>query len=229
MSCYFKKIIFLLGLTGAALPVAQAGKPDYPETPVREVVHEYGAVRLADPFAWLEDKEDPETEAWFRAQDRVARDFIAGLPGREALFRRIREIDEAKTVNIYSFNRRRDRYFYLKQEVGEEVGSLFYRDGVEGEGKLILDPARLAESEMIHSIEYYVPSWDGTKVLVGISAGGSEIPDLHLLGVDGGEVATIIQVAMMGDLPWTALRDGVFSHPTTGESLNNLFSALETD
>jgi pyruvate/2-oxoglutarate dehydrogenase complex dihydrolipoamide dehydrogenase (E3) component len=47
-----------------------------------------------------------------------------------------------------------------------------------------------------------------------------------ILGVDGGEVATVIQVAMMGGLPWTALRDGVFSHPTTGESLNNLFAEL---
>lgn len=48
-----------------------------------------------------------------------------------------------------------------------------------------------------------------------------------ILGIDGAEVASILQVAMMGGLPWTVLRDGVFSHPTTGESLNNLFATLD--
>lgn len=47
-----------------------------------------------------------------------------------------------------------------------------------------------------------------------------------VFGVEGGEVATVLQVAMMGGLPWTALRDGMFSHPTLSESLNNLFMTL---
>jgi pyruvate/2-oxoglutarate dehydrogenase complex dihydrolipoamide dehydrogenase (E3) component len=45
-----------------------------------------------------------------------------------------------------------------------------------------------------------------------------------VLGVDGGEVAAQIQIAMMGGLPYTALRDGVFSHPTKSEALNTLFT-----
>lgn len=46
-----------------------------------------------------------------------------------------------------------------------------------------------------------------------------------ILGIEGGEIAGAIQIAMMGDLPYTAIRDGVFSHPTLIESLNNLFSS----
>ncbi len=48
-----------------------------------------------------------------------------------------------------------------------------------------------------------------------------------VLGVEGGELMALFQVAMMGDLPFTALRDGVFAHPTLAESLNTLFSYLE--
>ncbi len=48
-----------------------------------------------------------------------------------------------------------------------------------------------------------------------------------VLGLEGGEVATVLQVAMMGDLPWTALRDMAISHPTVSESLNNLFMTLD--
>ena len=45
-----------------------------------------------------------------------------------------------------------------------------------------------------------------------------------VLGLDGGEVMSMIEIAMMGRLPYTALRDGVFAHPLLAESLNNLFT-----
>jgi pyruvate/2-oxoglutarate dehydrogenase complex dihydrolipoamide dehydrogenase (E3) component len=47
-----------------------------------------------------------------------------------------------------------------------------------------------------------------------------------LVGIEAGEIMTILQVAMMGGLPFTALRDAVFSHPTLAESLNDLFADL---
>ena len=38
---------------------------------------------------------------------------------------------------------------------------------------------------------------------------------------------TIIQVAMMGKLPYTALQEGTFTHPTLAEGLNTLFLTLD--
>lgn len=48
-----------------------------------------------------------------------------------------------------------------------------------------------------------------------------------VLGVEGGEVMAVLQVAMMGKVPYTAIKDGVFAHPTLAESLNNLFMSLD--
>jgi pyruvate/2-oxoglutarate dehydrogenase complex dihydrolipoamide dehydrogenase (E3) component len=45
------------------------------------------------------------------------------------------------------------------------------------------------------------------------------------LGLEAGELASLVQVAMLGHLPYTVLRDGIFSHPGLAESLNTLFSA----
>ena len=45
-----------------------------------------------------------------------------------------------------------------------------------------------------------------------------------VLGIEGGEIMTMLQLAMMGNLPFTTLRDATFAHPTLAESLNNLFS-----
>ncbi|MEW5916943.1 MAG: mercuric reductase [Gemmatimonadota bacterium] len=47
-----------------------------------------------------------------------------------------------------------------------------------------------------------------------------------VLGIEGGEMASLIQVAMLGNLPYTALRDAMFAHPTLAESMNNLFRRL---
>lgn len=48
-----------------------------------------------------------------------------------------------------------------------------------------------------------------------------------ILGIEGGEIMSILEVAMMGKLPYTALQDAVFAHPTIAEALNNLFGFLE--
>ncbi len=45
-----------------------------------------------------------------------------------------------------------------------------------------------------------------------------------ILGVEGGELMAVIEIAMLGKVPYTVLRDGVFAHPTLAESLNNLFT-----
>ena len=55
----------------------------------------------------------------------------------------------------------------------------------------------------------------------------SEILGCAILGVEGGEIMAMIQIAMMGKLPYTALRDGVFAHPTLAESLNKLFATVD--
>jgi pyruvate/2-oxoglutarate dehydrogenase complex dihydrolipoamide dehydrogenase (E3) component len=60
-----------------------------------------------------------------------------------------------------------------------------------------------------------------------VDADSGLILGASVLGLEGGEIATLFQLAMMGGLPYTRLRDGMFSHPTIGESLNNLFTALD--
>ena len=48
-----------------------------------------------------------------------------------------------------------------------------------------------------------------------------------VLGIEGGEIAAQLQIAMMGGITAATLRDAIFAHPTLAESLNNLFSTLE--
>jgi pyruvate/2-oxoglutarate dehydrogenase complex dihydrolipoamide dehydrogenase (E3) component len=60
-----------------------------------------------------------------------------------------------------------------------------------------------------------------------VDADTKQILGCAVLGIEGGEIMAILEVAMMGKLPYTALRDGIFAHPTLAESLNNLFGTIE--
>jgi pyruvate/2-oxoglutarate dehydrogenase complex dihydrolipoamide dehydrogenase (E3) component len=60
-----------------------------------------------------------------------------------------------------------------------------------------------------------------------VDADTDQILGCAVLGVEGGEIMAMLQIAMMGELPYTALRDAVFAHPTLAESLNNLFASLD--
>lgn len=60
-----------------------------------------------------------------------------------------------------------------------------------------------------------------------VDAKTEQILGVAILGLEGGEVMTVLQVAMMGRVPYPTIQNGVFAHPTLAESLNNLFTALD--
>jgi pyruvate/2-oxoglutarate dehydrogenase complex dihydrolipoamide dehydrogenase (E3) component len=56
-----------------------------------------------------------------------------------------------------------------------------------------------------------------------------EILGAAVLGRDGGEVMSMIEIAMMGKLKYQALHDAILAHPLMAESLNNLFNTFENE
>lgn len=59
-----------------------------------------------------------------------------------------------------------------------------------------------------------------------VDADTDQILGAAILGIEGGEVMSVLQMAMMGQVPCSVLRDAVFAHPTLAESLNSLFMTL---
>jgi pyruvate/2-oxoglutarate dehydrogenase complex dihydrolipoamide dehydrogenase (E3) component len=60
-----------------------------------------------------------------------------------------------------------------------------------------------------------------------VDAKTNQILGAAVLGIEGGEIMSVLETAMMGKLPYTALRDATYAHPTLAESLNNLFMAMD--
>jgi pyruvate/2-oxoglutarate dehydrogenase complex dihydrolipoamide dehydrogenase (E3) component len=63
------------------------------------------------------------------------------------------------------------------------------------------------------------------KVIVDADTG--QILGCAVLGTEGGEIMTMIQVAMLGKLTYTAMANAIFTHPLLAEGLNTLFAMFD--
>lgn len=61
-----------------------------------------------------------------------------------------------------------------------------------------------------------------------VNADTKEILGAAILGEEGGEIMSVLQMAMEGGITYDKIRYYVFAHPTYSESLNNLFMKLES-
>lgn len=57
--------------------------------------------------------------------------------------------------------------------------------------------------------------------------GDDQVVGFAMIGSDAGEVMAVVQTAMLAEMPYTGLRDAIFTHPTMAEGLNALFAAVE--
>jgi pyruvate/2-oxoglutarate dehydrogenase complex dihydrolipoamide dehydrogenase (E3) component len=60
-----------------------------------------------------------------------------------------------------------------------------------------------------------------------VDAGTEEILGAAILAPEGGELMSMIELAMMGKLRYSMLQDAVFAHPAYAESLNTLWGHFE--
>lgn len=60
-----------------------------------------------------------------------------------------------------------------------------------------------------------------------VDAASGEILGAAVVGQQGGEVMTVLQMAMLGGIKWQQVRELPIAHPLYAESLNNLFMQLD--
>ncbi|HMG72209.1 MAG TPA: mercuric reductase [Pyrinomonadaceae bacterium] len=86
---------------------------------------------------------------------------------------------------------------------------------------------RVAKLPMTHSARAVEMSETRGFMKAIVDADTNQILGAAVLGVEGGELMSMFEIAMLGKLPYTVLKDAIFSHPTLAESLNNLFMAMD--
>lgn len=177
--------VITIGLLGAA--DASWSKEGPPIAPVRPVTDTYFGTPVVDNYRYMENLKDPEVQSWMKAQAQYTRKVLDGIPGRTAMARRIESLMGNDLLRDH-FTRRGDRLFYELKQPGATVPKLAWRDGVNGDEHIVVDPATLATDSAHHfALDWYSPSWDGRYVAYGVSEGGSEKSVLHVADLQTGQ------------------------------------------
>lgn len=182
--------------------------PAYPSTRRDNLVETKFGTRIADPYRWLEDdaRSDPEVAAWVAAQNDVTQSYLATLPGRDAL--------RARMTALYDYERfgmprkAGGRYFYTHNSGLQKQSALFVREGLAGEGRLLLDPAALPDASALAQWE---PSADGRYLLYALQQDGSDWRTLRIMDVESGRtLPDRIERVRYSGLAWRADGQGFF-------------------
>jgi prolyl oligopeptidase len=182
-----------------------------PPAPVRMATDTYFGTAVNDPYRWLENVKDPEVEQWMRAQADYTRAVLDAIPGRDALRRRIDELDAAVPARVIDVQRRPGkRIFFQSRGAKENQFKLYVRDA-KGT-RLLVDPEAIGRKTGVpHAINYTAASWSGRYVAYGMSAGGSEDAELFVVDADTGRtVLGPITRAQYGSVGWLPDDRGLF-------------------
>ncbi|MGB3739943.1 MAG: prolyl oligopeptidase family serine peptidase [Pontixanthobacter sp.] len=212
-----------------SVPLAAHDAPAYPETRAGDVVTQAFGQSVADPYRWLEAdvRTDREVAAWVEEQSEFTADYLAQLPGRDTYAARIRQLYDYERFGLPV--EKNGRYFYTRNDGLQNQSILYVRDGVDGEGRVLIDPNAWA-ADGATALADWVPSKDGTKLLYGIQDGGSDWRTVKILDVASGEtLEDTVEWVKFSALEWDAAGTGFFysRFPVTGDG--ETFQALNTD
>src|ERR1700678_2032609 len=217
--------VVLLGEPPAKTRAQNAAAAKPPVAPVRVVTDEYFGVKVADPYRWMENLQDAEVAAWFKAQSVYTQNVLETIPGRAAMQARIKVLSDAAPAAVFDLRRLPGGvYFYQKRLASEEVGKLYTRAGSEDAVINIYDAQTGKEAgETIDRAEFGGPSWlpDGKSFVynrlqkLGPSSGpyDKELLSrvyLHVVGTDAEKDRLIFGDGVAGtsfvptDLPFVA-------------------------
>ncbi len=193
---------FLFFFLPVVLALACQGQWKYPPTKRGDAADTYFGKTYADPYRWLENMKDPEVEAWFKVQGELTDATLAKIPGRDALAQEWMDLDRLEPASFSSISYEHGCVFYKKTLGGENVGKLFFREGWNGQEKLLFD-AGLYKTGITTTIQSILPSWDGRRVAIGLASGGAEWSEIRILDVDRTTLLPENIYPSYGPLCWT--------------------------
>jgi prolyl oligopeptidase len=180
----------------------------YPHAERLDLVEDLHGHRVADPYRWLEDADDPRTKEWSAAQDELFARHRDGFGQvRERFRNRLDGLTRAGSVSAPVW--RGERRFFLRREPDQEHAVLYTVDP-GGTERPLLDPMAL-DPDGTTTLDNWQPSHSGERLAYGISTGGTEESSLYVLDVATGDVLEgPIDRARNPTVAWTASDEEYF-------------------
>src|ERR1700728_2019353 len=159
--------------------------------------------QLADDYAWLREKENPEVIAFLEQENAYTRAVMK--PTEELQAKLYAEmISHIKETDVSVPFRYRDYFYYSRTEQGAQYPIYCRKHGsLEAEEEVILDMNQLAAGEAFMALGALTVSDDGHLLAYSTDTTGFRQYTLHIKDLRTGEVLSD-QAQRVGSVVWTA-------------------------
>jgi prolyl oligopeptidase len=191
-----------------------AGPPKAKVEPVEDSVQGH---KIVDPYRYMEDAANPETQAYVRAEMAYTRSLLDPLPGRDKINARLEKLLTIGTIGAPQLGGR--FYFYTRREGMQNQPVLYVREGLNNPDRVLVDVNQMAADGTV-ALDWWFPSEDGKYVAYGTSASGSEESTLHIIAAATGNVLPdAIERTRFSSVAWKNDNSGFYytRHPRKGD------------
>jgi prolyl oligopeptidase len=180
----------------------------YPVARQVDQTDDYFGTSVSDPYRWMEDVDSPELKAWIDVENKLTQSYLAQVPLRETIERRLMEL-----INFERYTapaRRGTRYFYSHNSGLQNQNVLYWQEGLDGEPKVLLDPNTFSEDGTV-AISGISITDDGLLAAYSIADAGSDWVKWHVRNVTTGEdLPDVVAWSKFSGASWLKDSSGFF-------------------
>lgn len=190
----------ILGFFFLSLPLLSLAQLQYPETKKTDVTDNYHGTPVADPYRWLEDDNSEETKAWVQQQNKVTNDYLATIPYRDKVKKRLEEL---WNYPKYGSPSKKGDYYYFSKNDGLQNQSVIYRQkGLNGKPDVFFDPNKLS-ADGTTALGAWSFSKNNKYVGYSVAMSGSDWQEAFVLdAVTGKKLADNVKWIKFSGLNW---------------------------
>jgi prolyl oligopeptidase len=166
-----KKVLALVLVVATTGFAKEESALKYPDARKSDQVDDYHGIKVADPYRWLEDPDSAESRAWIEAENKLTFDFLAKIPERDAIRKRITELWDYEKFGVPF--KEKDRYFISRNTGLQNQNVLYVATNLPEKPRELLDPNTLAKDGTI-ALAGTAVSDDASLIAYGLAASGSD-------------------------------------------------------
>jgi len=200
---------------------AQALTLAYPPADRGDHIDSYHGVAVADPYRWMEDIDSPATRAWVEAEGRLTSNYLAAIPGRQAI---AADLEKIWNYERWSPPERHGAYWFYTHNDGLQNQPIVYvTPDQNAPARVLLDPNALSKDGTLALNETCI-SDDGRLFAYALSEAGSDWQIWHVRDVaTGKDLPDELRWSKEGGGSWRKDGSGFyytrFDAPRPGETL----------
>jgi len=200
------KLAALLAAIAFALPAQAPLK--YPDARKSGQIDDFFGTKVADPYRWMEDTDDPETREWIAAENALTASYLAAIPQRAAIRARLDTLWDFARMGIPL--RRQNLYFYALNSGLQKQSVIYSQRAGNAETHVVIDPNKLSADGTV-ALTAWAPSRNARFFAYAVSVSGSDWQEIRIRDLENGkDLGDTLHWAKFTGIAWTKDNRGFF-------------------